>query len=641
MNPQNYIRGDMLASSVYDSQPPSDVPSMTNAYQSDYWTTSRDIERQLGERKWNDSKNPFQTGVVPRPTYASQFSGSGSESVGIESAGSDSVGSGSGSVQTLAGVSIPATEFMHNNMQPFFRGSVKQNISTFANESRLENMTGRGDLFLHKKEVECFFEPTAGFDNVCGMGNKSDFYQDRLQLITPKARNNDLPFEQVRVGRGLAQGFTSEPSGGFQQASTLDYARPKNVDELRVATNPRIVYELPIQGPGKAIGQRGLIGAFAKNRPDTAFEHTHDMLFKTTGAVLKDTERPVIDVKPTARVESHVEYTGSSGNGAGAGTGSSFDYGLSGLTVPSNERESTQGNTVVTNLVSSVKSIIAPLLDIFKHGIKEYNIESARTFGNMQAQIPDKPTTYDPVTHAMRTTIKETLIHDTTTGALTGAEKPVAAFTDSAKTTVRETLPIEETTRNIGVSTYRVTVYNVDAMAKKTVRETTPESSSQLGFISGDANDIHPGAYDYIKVDLHPTQKQFISDYEYEGVAKSTSDFRTMSDEYIKNAEIDPTRDVLNKAAGYTPNGGGEFTSLDPSNIDLSARKLVSDSIAPRANAGNVTRVMQTEVTPIKQCDLTKPAMKDINVTAVEDRLDSSVLGGLKSNPFALSINPF
>lgn len=600
---------------------PNDMPSMKSMYNSDYWTTAREEERRRGENKWEAGKTPFETGIAARPAYASMFSGV-EERAAIDR------------VQTLAGQEISRGDFVHNNMQPFFRGSTKQNMDTFANESRLERMTGRGDLYMHKKEVECFFEPTAGFANVCGMANNDNYYREHI--LPPKNRGNDVPFEQVRVGKGLGLGYTATPGGGFQQANTLDYAMPKNVDELRVATKPRLVYELPIQGPKQAIAQRGFIGEVAKNRPDTAFEQSCDQLLYTTGAVLKPTERPVIDVKPTARVEGHVEYTGVADSGAVAGQGDGYDYGKSGITVYDNERMTTQKDVPLSGLVSAVKSIIAPLLDVFRHTKAEYNIDSARTFGNMQAQIPEKSTVYDPVNGVMRTTIKETLIHDTTINNLKGPERVTAALPDTAKTTVRETTPIQETTRNIAAHSYRVTVYNVDAVAKTTVRETTRESGSQFGYIGGSVTKS-TGAYDYIEVKVDPTQKQFVSDYEYQGIAGSKTDFRPVSEEAIRNAEIDGTKEALNAAAGYTPNGAGGFTSVDAADIDMAARKLVSDSLAPRT-VGNVTRVMQKEVVPIGACDVTKPAMKDLN--AAEDRLDTAVLGGLKTNPYAISVNP-
>lgn len=616
---------DSLSKQKMKPPHPNSKPSMQNMYGSDHWTHVRTEEQQRGNKMWNAAQQPFEHGVVPRPAYASMFAAPAPEPVKNDR------------IMTLAGEELSTEAFTHNNMQPFFRGSVKQNTSAGANNSVLENFTGISEFYQPKKEVECFFEPTAGFANVCGMPDNTDYYTDHLQA--PIARRNDFPIEQVRVGKGLGQGFTATPSGGFQQGNTLDYIRPKNVDELRVATKPKLNYEIPFQAPAKSsVTARGKIGAFEKNRPDTFYEQTSDMLLRTTGAVSKESGRPVVDLKPTARVDSHTEYQGqANATSVQPGRGEGDDYGKSGIMVYDNERQVTQTRTVVSNLTSTVKAIVAPLLDIVRHNTKEYMVDAPRTFGSMQAQIPSKPTTYDPVNHMMRTTIKETTIHDTTVANLKGPEQVTAPLLDTTKTTVRETLPVEDQVRNVSAHTYRVTVYNAEA-AKKTVRETLDESGSMYGFVGGPVND-KVGAYEHIDVQVPNTQKQFVSDYEYEGTAQSKTDFRPRNREAEQNAEIDGTREVLNIAAGHTPNAGGALGTegVDASHLDVAFKKPVVDSMAQRT-VGNVTRVMQATAVPIESCDITKPASPLLN--GQENRLDPNLLSSLKSNPYNLSINP-
>jgi hypothetical protein len=600
----------------------ADQPSMDNMYNSDFWRVARQEELQRGTDMWNAAQNPWETGVVPRPAYASMFAAPAAEPAT----------EGPARITTLAGTDVAAEQFTHNNMMPFFRGSARQNVDPGANASRLENYTGRSEFIQKKKEVQCFFEPTAGYGNVCGAPNQTDEYLDHINV--PRARNNDFPLEQVRVGKGLGQGFTAAPSGGFHQANTLDYIRPKTVDELRVATKPKVSYEIPVQGPQKGTSQRGLMGAFDKNRPDTWYEQTPDMLLRTTGAVTKETGRPVVTMKPTARVDTHVEYKGTVSS-LRAGMGADDDYGKANIMVYDNERQTTQTRTVVTNLTSVVKAIVAPLLDMVRHTPKEYMVDAPRTFGNMQAQIPSKPTTYDPVNHVMRTTIKETTIHDTTIMNPKGPEQGTVHAMDEAKKTVRETLPVEDVVRNVAAHTYRVTVYNPDA-AKKTVRETLKASGSMYGFVGGPVTDS-VGAYEHIDVQVPATQKQFISDYEYEGGAESKADFRPRDRTAEHNAEIDGTREAIELAAGHTPNAGGAYEGLAADKVRLDAKRAVSDDMASRA-VGNVTRVFQTGSLPQEACQVTKPAPPLLN--GQEERLDPSVLAALRSNPYNLSINP-
>lgn len=597
---------------------PSSKPSMNNVYSSDHWSKVRNDEFQRGSAMWNAAQQPLENGVVPRPAYASMFSAPLPEQKKQP-------------IVTMAGEQLSPEAFTHNNMQPFFRGSARQNIDPLANHGKLEKFTGVSEFYQQKKEVECFFEPTANFAHVCGMPDNTDYYTQYIQ--PPVARRNDFPIEPIRVGPGLGQGFTARPDGGFQQANTLDYIRPKTVDELRVATKPKLSYEIPIQGPPKKISKRGEIGAFEKNRPDTYYEQTPDMLLRTTGAVTKETGRPVVTLKPTARVDTHTEYQGQAG--ATSGPGEAYDYGKSAIMIYDNERQVTQTRTVISNLTTTVKAIVAPLLDIVRHNTKEYMVDAPRVYGNMQAQIPSKPTTYDPVQHMMRTTIKETTIHDTNVANLKGAETVPAALLDTAKTTVRETLPVEDQVRNVSAHSYRVTVYNAEA-AKKTVRETLGESGSMYGFVGGPVNES-AGAYEHVDVQVPFTQKQFVSDYEYEGTAESKTDFRPRLREAEENAEIDGTREALNIASGHTPGGGGTYEGVNADMVDMASKKLVSDSIAQR-NTGNVSRILQPSAVPIEACEITKPAAPLLN--GHENRLDPGLLSALKSNPYNLSINP-
>lgn len=615
---------------------PSEMPSQNSIYSSDHWSTTRADERMRGAARWKDAQDPWKTGVVPEPAYASMF-----QPLSANLAMSEDklqAPQGPSQVQTLAGTTITRENFTHNNMQPFFRGSVKQNVDVNSMSPTLERHTGRSDVQYRKQAVECFFEPSPNMSYVCGAPNQNDFQRSRIAEFTRRA--NDFPIEQVRVGKGLGLGYTAEPDGGFQQAATREYAMPKTVDELRVASKPKLVPELKDpQGPMKATMQRGLIGKVDKNRPDTYFEQTSDMLLKTTGSQLKDKLHPEPIVKATARVDTHIDYKGNANLSATKkGLGETDDYGKDNVLVYKNQRDLTGTRTVISNLTSYVKAVVAPLLDIFRHNHKEYTIDAPRVYGNMHAQIPSKPTTYDPVNHMMRTTIKEQTIHDTTIMNPRGNDAPPVEADDKAKTTVRETLPCEETTRNIAAHKYTVTVYDIDSVARKTVRETTPHTGSMYGFVGGDVTE-GTGAYNVIDVEMPATQKQFISDYEYEGGAESKTDFRPMSQEADWNAEIDGTREAINIAAGSTPSAGGAYIGVAKDQVNVSSKKIMTDSMATRQTSN--PRSIQTTSRAIDQCENTRVTTKDIDsVRAQDDRLDGSVLSSLTYNPYNISINP-
>jgi hypothetical protein len=620
---RNTLRDNERRTAVPD---PGDKPSMNNAYSSTHQNNVWETEWDAGNSMWMASQNPTSTGVVPRPAYADMFAAPTSQ------AGEGFQGR---PVQSLSGELIPPERFTHENMEPYFSGTIRQNtdVSRSVYGSKLESFTGTGIYKPNKKEVACFFETTSGVGNPCGfVQNNNAFYLNRIQA--PKAQNNTFPIEQIHVGPGLGNGYTSTPEGGFQQSSTLDYVKPKSVDELRIASDERRnMNKFTMQESRVGTFQRAVVAPMDKNRPDTFYEQCSDQWLKTTGAVIKEMNRPEQEMKPTSRVDSHIDYKGSAQDTI-AGRGAEDTYGKESVMTFNNTRDITGTQTVLNNLTSAVKAIISPLLDIFRDTPKEYTLDAAREFGNMHAQIPEKPTTYDPVNHIMRTTIKETTVHDTTIANLKGNTAGPVTSDDEARTTNRQTLPVEDVIRNVSSHKYNVTVYNVDEVARTTVRETTKETGSMYGFIGGKPQDS-PGAYSVIDVDMKNTQKQFISDYEYEGIAGSKTEFRETSKEADYNADIDGTREAMNIAAGYTPNGAGGFTGQDPATIDMESKRLLVDSIATRETANASPK--QSTARAIENCEVTR---KNDFLNGGEERLDGNILSSLRSNPYSININP-
>jgi hypothetical protein len=597
------------------------MPSMKNMYASDYWNTVRGDELSRSTQKTQQSRNPLETGIVPNPAYASMF-----ENI-------QPVDYNSGTFTSLSGETFTKETFKHENMVPFIKGSVRQNMDPRANETLLQNYTGRSDLVTHKKEVENFFEPTPHNSYVNGMPDNTEFNMTRV--VKPTLRNNEFPIEKIYVGPGLAAGFTSEPSGGFAQNNTLDYARPKTVDELRVLTNPKLTYDLPIQGPKGGISQRGFIGKFNKHKPESWFEQTPDMLLKTTGAQMKEQSRPVQPMKPTARVDTHIEYQGiAAGTDTQPGNSDSDEYGAGSHYIYDNERQSTQQETPLINLKNTVNAIISPLMDIFRPSRSEYTVDAKRGYGMMHAQIPEKPTVYDPVNHIMRTTIKETLIHDTTLNNLTGPERNTAHIMDNAKPTVRQTLPLQESNGNL-VAPSKIQVYNADKV-RQTIRNTIACTTNELGFMDAADGIGAYNIYDAPTIDLKQTQKQYTSDVEYKGISQSMSDFRPMSEEMYDNSQISINKEEIIMHSDYTPNGAGGFTGVDPLNIDMESKKLDKDYMNQR-ETNNINRVHNVVQPP--ECDsVTKQSIRFLSEN--NGRLDSNILSSLKSNPYSIPINP-
>lgn len=208
-------------------------------------------------------------------------------------------------VRSLTGELVPADKFQHNNMVPFFGGSVKQNMNETANENILATFTGTGTNHIAKREQTPFFDQMKPFGVPTGMASFVDEQQDRIW--SGNTRDNEVPFERVHVGKGLNAGYTAAPSGGFQQADTLEYARAyKNVDDLRVKNNPKISYGLDglETAPGAVNQNRGLMGEMRKYLPDRFYVNENgERNLITTGEFIK----PRISPNPVDRYVNRPE----------------------------------------------------------------------------------------------------------------------------------------------------------------------------------------------------------------------------------------------------------------------------------------------------------------------------------------------
>jgi hypothetical protein len=459
----------------------NDIPSMNNIYSSTYWEKVKADEQKRSDKLYEKAKSPYETGIVAKPSYSDMFAridmDNGAGGKGSKTGGGDS--GANNFVSSLSGEMINKGDFSHNNMTPFLRKNVTQNTNVENMSSVFDTKTGNNQFWQNKKEVPCLFKPEMNSGgNICGMKNNDDFLKSR---INNSARvNNFFPIEKIRVGPGINKGYDAAPTGGFHQMDTADYAKPRTLDALRSKINQKETYfEIPMQAPPKGTEQRSIITPFNKNRPDTNYEVSPDMWLKTTGAYTKEAERPSQNIRPTARPEFHVEYKGPANYGENSpGQGIENDYGKDAIILYDNERTTTGTRSVVSNVSSLVKAIVAPIMDALKYTMKEYTVEAERAVGNPSIQIPSKATTYDPDNHIMKTTVKETTIHDSDLTNLSGNKETYSALHDTAKITVKETTIHDSESANL--SGNKETYSALNDNAKTTVKETIIHDSEAL-----------------------------------------------------------------------------------------------------------------------------------------------------------------
>lgn len=218
----------------------------------------------------------------------------------------------------LTGQTMNTSDFVHNNMQPFFGSRVRQNVGPDANTGRLDRYTGSGSTDIRKKEVEQMFDNTTQpFGNVYGLEDSSEFIQGRIN--DPRNRAGERPFEPVKVAPGVGEGFSSTGKGGFQQleVNELMMKNIRKTEDLRVLTNPKETYNTPVvpgqQFIGKAMDSPGEV---RKYRPDTFYVDETGERFGPGGqtAYQKETVRPIQVMPHTAREDTSVEYKGPGGS---------------------------------------------------------------------------------------------------------------------------------------------------------------------------------------------------------------------------------------------------------------------------------------------------------------------------------------
>jgi hypothetical protein len=647
----------------------NDLPSQNNTYDASYYEAVQRLEALKAQKKFTDSKSPQVTGVINRQYRDQRDFQDRNKTV----------------KSNLAGIEIPENEFMHNNMTPYFGSRIKQNTEPVANRSVLEKFTGEfgADIWQKKKEQKPIFDPMRkDVGNVFGNENRTDYYIERI--FEPRARKNERPFESIHVGPGLNKGYSSTPVGGFQQFEIQDYVKPKNVDELRLGSNPKETYEGRVL-PGSGMAQRGSVGEVVKNRATTFYENGPNRYFTTVGAYTKETERPEYEVKDTNRTDTTKEYAGDphvstapkmegavkvparqqledfgfrNVDGDNYGKGEDYDFGKKNILVAENERDLTSTKTYEGNITSLVKSIIAPLEDIFRTSRKEYTVQNPRLYGQFQATFPAKITIKDP-NDVLRTTIKETSIHDTVeTGNIKGAVKvTVYDPEDIARTTHRQTMKPMDSQLNIQGGSRKGTLPANDEQ-RTTLRQTLIDGErygnmntmerTQGGYKSteydakltqkqfttdhdyfGPADKKQEDGYKIAPDTAPDTQRQFLSDNDYYGGAGTVDAKKPVSMEDIMNARVNELKEGT--LEGREPTKESVKIAIGSEQVNATTRKLEIDQYAERENS-NIDHVYKQQITSAEDIVITKEKDQLEN----DDRLDINILSSLSSNPYAI-----
>jgi hypothetical protein len=352
-----------------------------------------------------------------------------------------SVGNNIQQVYSLTGDYLAKTDFKHNNMIPFYGAKIKGQVyNNDMAETILDNMIGSGSQVIKKIEQAPLFKPEDNVQWAFGAPNSSDFYQSR---VNPGMKNSNVkPFESEYVGPGLDQGYTNKGSGGYNSGMEARNAwLPKTVDELRVATNPKMEYTLENhEGPSYSHVQNvGIIGKVEKYHPDTFFIQNQDRWLTTTGQEKGQMLRPIEEVHSTTRATTTQSYTGVAGpadrvanyvpgayedskrndlpqcdvgpsHAVNRGDYTDKEQSLKSHTNYSNNRSTMrQPDTMRSSFSRAVGAVIAPIMDVFNPTRREEYSNNYRVYGDAGSVVPDGYV-LNP-RDVTKTTVKETTLY--------------------------------------------------------------------------------------------------------------------------------------------------------------------------------------------------------------------------------------
>ena len=204
---------------------------------------------------------------------------------------------------------VPESQLTHNNMTHQYKVTHGYGPNEWHNttmmDTKMDLFTGSQTISWKKKnENTALFEPSKDVSFTNGMPIYPDEMKDRFE--PSRYHQHARPMEPIKVTPGLNLDYDEVGTDGFQPSY-----RPtqKTVDEMRVASKPKISYE------GRTIdGQKGVTGPIQapvnKYRPYSFKITSLKDLLPTSDVNSGPKIQDNVTAKDTSRSFQHDEYTG-------------------------------------------------------------------------------------------------------------------------------------------------------------------------------------------------------------------------------------------------------------------------------------------------------------------------------------------
>jgi hypothetical protein len=327
----------------------------------------------------------------------------------------------------------------HNNMVPFFGGSVKQNVDPTLNETKLSMYTGQWDYSRkQKQEIAPMFKPEKDIRNVYGDQQFLEKLTTNLDRFVPSLmRTNEAPTEKLYVAPGLNLGYNENPDFGFHDPVRV---LPKTTNELRAKNKPKLTYDKPVIS-GKSLTQEGTKRLNVnKNLPElVVYNEKGERTFGAKSVTLGETGRPIYLLGRAVRSFSRFFM------GAAKDT----------HTPAQSSRTAYKDNCKNKN-----------------HKLNRMGIAAAQSNRKQKAGLTD----------IAKNTKRQTIEKNVHQGYFTSIFKALTNYVAPAKQTIRETTSAPTRVMNTKLHKNKGILRNPDEKAKRTIRETT-ELNSKNGHL--------------------------------------------------------------------------------------------------------------------------------------------------------------